>query len=123
MRQIFVLAVIGLLSLSMACSDSGPSGPETTRVTGTWTGSATGLTFTFTLSESASGSITGSGSVGSAAATVFSGTHAGSTVSFTFGASGFEDANFTGELSNSTTMTGAVNGSGFSNFALTLRKQ
>jgi hypothetical protein len=115
-NQLVLLVALFGISLAAACNgDGGPSAPEDVRLTGTRTGSASFLTVTFVLSETSAGAIGGSGSLsnpdGTFGVTVFGGTHAGSAVSFTFGGTGFEDANFTGTLSGSNVLNGTLNGS------------
>lgn len=125
-----LLPVLAVVLTLAACGDDDPSGPSTPAIptaTGQWTGTASGISFSFTLSEASNGSITGSGSAsaptGSIAMTVRSGTHAHPNISLTLGGEGFEDANFQGAFAGDNTITGSINGSGFNNFALTLQRQ
>ena len=123
-RTIAAAGVLGTLLLS-ACG-----GETTPTVNGRWSGSATSaslglVTLTLTLSESENGAITGSGNIvdGENVAVTVTGTHADPNVSMnlSLGAQ-FEAINFAGQFVGDNTITGTLNGSGFTNFAMTLRK-
>jgi len=103
------------------CSSS--TAPKVT-VAGTWSGVTASQVLTITLTES-SGSVSGSGTltntpVGTIAITV-SGSFVGSTVSLAL-TSGLHPAiNLTGTVAGNT-MTGALQGSGFTGDAITLTR-
>lgn len=124
MRKLF--AVLSLVLLSLAgCGDDGPSEPEIPSLTGAWSGSASGYTFNLTMTESAGGILDGNGSIngpGFAAAMEVSGRHAHPSVSLTIVPAGFEPLNFQGTMADDRTINGTLNGSGFNNFALTMRR-
>lgn len=124
--KLTTLLLPAVFVLAAACG-SDATGPESTNVSGTWTGSSSGITLSVTLSEGSDGSLSGSGNISggteSFALTVSSGTHAGSTVSFTMESAGFRDLNYAGTLQSPTSMSGSLNGSGFNNTNLNLTKQ
>jgi hypothetical protein len=110
-------------ALLVACGGDA-SAPKTT-LTGTWAGQLEGNTFQLTLTQAGT-DVTGTGSV-RAGATTFPLTAAGTvsnstSFSLTLSSSGFSPLNFAGTFGRAT-MTGTVNGSGFTNAAVTLTKQ
>lgn len=125
MRRIFT--ALALTLAIAACGDS-PSAPEPDpTLDGRWVGTASGVTMDVTLNENDTGDVTGSGTLSGSTsiAMTITGTHTYPNVSFTAHANGYEDMNFTGKLAAGETasITGTLNGSGFNNFALTLRAQ
>lgn len=125
-RKLRSFALLTILLSAAACGDdSGTnSKPKVYSTTGRWTGNASGINFTLTLTESG-GAINGSGTLngGTSLAVTATGTNAANAVSVTMRATGFQDLNYTATLNNASNMSGALNGSGFSNSALTLVKQ
>jgi hypothetical protein len=115
------LLIVAMLAVVTACSSS--TAPKVT-VAGTWTGVASTQALTMTLVEN-SGSVTGSGTLtntpAGTIALVISGTFTGSTVSLTL-ASGLHPAiNLSGTIVGNT-MSGSLQGSGFSGDAITLTR-
>jgi hypothetical protein len=123
MRRLVTLAV--LIGLASCGSDkaTGPSVPGD--VNGVWTGVSAGTTVNLTLATQGT-NVTGSGQISqgttSVALTITSGTYVAPNLSLTVSAQGFQAVNLAGVRSNNT-ITGTLNGSGFSNQALTLTKQ
>src|SRR3990167_1645225 len=113
--------------LLVACGDD--SEPEVVEakpsMTGTWKGSAGGVTFNYTLSQKGT-DITGSGQGSdcdvSIAETV-KGTNVYPNVSLTMSAAGYTDSNFSGRFADTNTLPGKLNGSGFVDSPLTLTRQ
>jgi len=130
MRSFLFLISLLFLAISTSC-DGGPAAPRTPSATGTWIGTRPTPTFTlvitFTLSEGSAGGISGTGvATGPRTSnlTVLGGTHTHPTISFTFDfGPEFDPATFTGTFTDGDTITGALNGSGFVDFALTLLRQ
>lgn len=120
------LLVLALVSVgAFGCSDDGGTQPTRFSATGTWIGTASGITLNVTLNDN-NGTVNGSGSIsssgGSLALTV-TGTRAGNVVSLTARATGFQDVNYSGTFVTQRQINGTLNGSGFNNFALTLNRQ
>ena len=99
---------------------------------GRWSGSAQGtllglFTLNLKLSESEAGEIIGNGNIVNAVnvAIVVTGTRAHPNVSMNLDLSsgGFAPINYSGQLVDDNTITGTLNGSGFTNFAMTIRRQ
>ncbi len=120
--RLFPILFLGLVACSS--SDSTSSTPTITTA-GSWTGTTGGATFDLVLTQN-NGTVTGSGSLLSpTSATVplaITGSYAAPTASLTFAPTGFSSINFTGTVV-ATTMTGVLNGSGFTNVAITFTKQ
>lgn len=125
------IARFGVLSLVVlllgACGDSVEPDPDPT-LSGSWSGTATtsggSLTVNATLND-ASGTVSGSGNIvgeGLNCAHSASGTRSGSNFSVSFTCQDFDPVSYTGTVT-ATTMSGALNGSGFDNFAFTMQKQ
>lgn len=124
MRKVFAVLAVALMVIA-GCGDDEPSGPRVPNLSGAWSGSAGGFTFAITLTESEGGILEGNGSAsgpGFADAIEVSGRHAHPSVSLTVLPSQFDPMNFQGTLSDDRTINGTLNGSGFNNFALTLRR-
>lgn len=124
MRVLRRLLLVFVLAAVAACGDS--TGPQTPSTAGRWEGSEQGIGLNVVLSPAENGTFTGSGSI-SAGTQAFSvtvaGIHVHPNVSFTINISNFQDINFRGEFDGNNTIAGALNGSGFSNFTFTLRRQ
>ena len=124
--RIRALLVASALAFPIACG-SDVSEPPTTP-NGRWRGSgvAEGLVVELDVTLTTSGgSVSGSGTVGasgSAFSLTITGTYSHPNVSLNMSATGFSTMNFAGTLSRNE-MVGTVNGSGFSNMALTLVRQ
>jgi hypothetical protein len=123
---LFVLVGFALAGCGSGESTAPTDSPD---VAGTWSGkvaSSTGATATlaFTVTEhdrkvSGSGSLTiGTSSLGLSV----SGTYAAPTVSLTISSQGFEPMTLAATISQ-TDMTGTIDGSGFVNRAITLKRQ
>ncbi len=124
MRAVRLLPLLLLLVFAAACGDS-PSQPRTPSIDGAWSGSAAGFTLNLVLASGAAG-VSGNGTVsgeGTSIAVTATGTHVHPNVALTLQATGFQDLNFQGQFTDDNTINGTLNGSGFNNFALTLRRQ
>jgi hypothetical protein len=124
------IAALLIAGLSGCGSDSsGPTTPAVPQdVNGTWVGTAPGTppsTVSLTLATQGS-TVTGSGQFAqgtiSIALIVASGTYTPPNLSLVVNAVGFSQLNFTGQRTQNL-LTGLLNGSGFSNQAITLSKQ
>lgn len=128
MRHVRFLPLLILTLFLTACGDKGPTEPKTPpppSASGAWQGTSGGLVMTLTLSETQQ-AVSGSGNLtfgSNALAVTVQGTHAHPSVGLTLRASGYEDINFQGSFTDSNTMSGTLNGSGFSNQSFTLRRQ
>ncbi len=74
----------------------------------------------------ATGVVSGNGTVSAGAQSIpitVTDTHAHPNVSLTAQATGYPDMNFQGQFTDNNTITGALNGAGFTNLPLTLRRQ
>jgi hypothetical protein len=124
------LLVASLVFTAAACSKE-PGGPDGSgSLNGQWAGNApdgfgSSITVNALLAENAS-ALTGSGSViayGLNCAHSLQGTRTGMNFSVNFTCPGIEPVNFAGTISsNGRSLSGALNGSGFSNFAFTMNK-
>jgi hypothetical protein len=132
-RKLFFVPMLLALTLAAACTESATSPvappvvppPADPVASGAWAGTVQGMTVTLTLAES-NNTIAGSGNIsapGSSLALTATGTRAHPSVALTLRASGFEDMNFQGNFSGNNMIVGTLNGSGFSNEGLTLRRQ
>lgn len=129
MKHFRRIPIAALTILVASCGGDSPSEPipdPKPNVTGTWQGAVSGATMRLTMNhDTLSNAVTGSGNItggDTGIAISASGNYAGSTLSLTLSSQGFEPMNFTGTHS-STAITGTLNGSGFSNDAVTLTKQ
>ncbi len=121
--------VAGLMLLAAACGgDNGTTEPEDPEVEGQWNGPITtdvgSGSLALTLTE-ASGTVSGTGTLsvpGDAVALTVTGTYAPPNVSLQMTSTGFEPMNLSGEVSEDE-IDGTLNGSGFVNIAVTLRRQ
>lgn len=126
-RLLFFLCLLTLPVALMAC-DSAEEDEDPT-ISGQWQGTAnfqgTPLTVSILLTERDQ-AITGSGTVTfvNPVAVSVTGTHNYPNVALTIQSSGLEDLNFSGTLTgDARSISGSLSGSGFDNFAITLRKQ
>nr|BCX01925.1 MAG: hypothetical protein KatS3mg041_1971 [Bacteroidota bacterium] len=117
---LYVLSLFFLLS-GLSCKKE----EKTPGLSGRWTGVVQGITIDVTLVET-KGTITGSGSIqapGVSISVSVTGTYSFPNVSMTFRSTGYEDFTFSGTLSaDGNTLSGSLNGSGFNNVAITLRR-
>lgn len=120
MRRFLAVALTALLA---ACG--GDSGEPRLSLTGTWAGSLEASTMRLTLTQSGT-DVTGNGTVTAGTTsiplTAVGTVSDGSSFALTVSSSGFSPLNFSGTFGK-TTMTGTVNGSGFTNAAVTLSRQ
>jgi hypothetical protein len=128
LRPLLLAALCLVMAASTTGCDSGGE-DENPTVTGSWTGTATppggSITINLQLTERDQ-TINGSGTISGAQtiAVSVSGTHNYPNVSLTISSPGLEALNFQGSLAgDSRTLPGNLSGSGFENFAFTLRKQ
>jgi hypothetical protein len=120
----FAVAIAMLVVVAACGGDS--TGPKTT-VSGNWTGNAmtvNGSPFTvgLVLTEN-TGTVTGTATLTGATsiALTVTGSYSAPTVGLTMAAPGFSSLNLTATVSGKS-MTGTLNGSGFTNTAITLTK-
>lgn len=94
-------------------------------VTGSWFGSGDGgVTVAVTVVEQ-NGPLSGDGVLagpGGSLVVAVTGTHSHPNITLVLSASGFSPAVFSGQLASETSLQGAVNGSGFTNWAVTLQR-
>jgi hypothetical protein len=118
--------ILLLLSLFIGCKKDDPvSPPPTPSMSGRWSGAASGLIVTLTLSQSGN-DVIGSGLISGTTTSIaveVTGTNVYPNVSLTFYATGYYPMNFTGKFSDNNTIPGKFNGSGFSDFSITLIRQ
>lgn len=114
------------LMLLLACGGD-KTGPARIEAEGSWSGSFTvaePITLSLTLVET-TGNVTGNGTLVSPSASValsVAGTYVPPALSVSVTAPGFNDLNLSATVGE-TSMTGTLNGSGFSNQAVTLTRQ
>jgi hypothetical protein len=118
-----------LLALSIgACDDGGSTDPEpvSASLTGRWAGSTVGVAADATLTETAAGAVTGSGTLvlpqGTIPITV-SGTNRHPDVTLDIHSQGQPDGRFAGAFTDPNTVAGTLTVTGFSPVSLTLRRQ
>jgi hypothetical protein len=112
------------LGLVVGCRKDS-TGPTLPSMTGTWQGSGASQFVTMTLSESNT-HVTGSGTISDGVATALlaiTGTHSHPQVSLTVTPAGFTPITATGSHSGADSVVAQLNGSGFSNFAMTFVRQ
>lgn len=147
-RGIGGIALCALPLLAAGCEEAeAPRTPQV--VTGFWVGTAAGRTFELLFREEADRSFTGNGAIRPALTTgsiglgdrrtgafpddrrppdepvavLVLGTNIFPLVSFTLRSRGFEDINFLGEFIGRDQLRGRLNGSGFENVLLRLRRR
>ena len=121
MRHRLVIAILALATIP-ACGGGGTDAKTT--VDGTWTGQTGGQLLTLSLVQSGSG-VTGSGTMtntptGTRALTV-SGSFSNPTFTATLSSGSAEPINISANVTGKT-MTGSLNGSGFTGDAITLSR-
>jgi hypothetical protein len=121
---------VALVLLVLGCGGGESSGPsDAAEVDGSWSGRVTApngqtATLTITLSEN-NRDISGTGSLafgGSSLGLSVSGSHTPPNVSLTISSQGFEPMTLEASVADAR-MEGALDGSGFQNRAITLRRQ
>lgn len=117
-----------LLALSIGACDDGGTDPEpvAANLTGRWTGSTVGVAADATLSESAGGAVTGSGTLALPQGTIpitLSGTNRYPDVTLDIRSEGQPDGRFAGAFTDDNTLAGTLTVTGFSPVALTLSRQ
>lgn len=132
LRSSLIRTLTAVLSLALAlvatgACDGGTAPDSDPMVSGVWSGSSMGITLDLTLAEGDGGAIAGSGHIGggglNVALDVSQGTHVDPNVSLLLSAQGYEDMNFSGRMVSDNEISGTLNGSGFSDFNLNLRKE
>jgi hypothetical protein len=122
-----VAFLLTLTLVGVGCDSGGDD--EDPNLDGRWLGTTTvqGATFTADLQINENGgnvNATGTVTFINPLAVSATGTYNFPNVSMTIQSSGFEDLNFSGTLSaDGDQLTGSMNGSGFDNFSITLRRQ
>lgn len=125
-RRLLAVLVIGLTFA--ACGDD-PTEPEIPSISGSWAGetSGGGYSVIMTLSGDANGQVSGTGSdefTGGTSEITVTGLYSYPIVSLVIASEGYNDINFSGEISaDGTRIIGQLNGSGFNNAAITLTRQ
>ena len=112
------------LLLAAAIAGCGGSTSPKSNVNGSWSGSSGGISMSLTLSQSGT-SVTGSGQISGGGNTIpltASGTYVEPDLSLTLSSAGFQPTVYAGSLSHGT-ITGTLNGSGFTNQSMTLTRQ
>lgn len=111
------------LLVALAIVGCGSSTSPDASVAGSWSGSSGGIDMSLTLSQH-NRAVTGTGQLSGGSnsiALTASGTYVEPAVSLTLSASGYQSTEFTGSLSHGT-ITGYLNGSGFTNMSMTLTR-
>lgn len=126
MKTARLLLAAAVLAGASACSGGGDdtgTGPQRFSASGTWQGTSGNVALQLVLAES-NQQINGNGTiyVPGAVAVTATGTNVGNNVALTLKASGYQDLSFTGTILSPGSMSGSLNGSGFTNFAVTLLK-
>ena len=129
MKQARTLSwLVALLPLLLAAcgSDAVAPDPDPT-VSGSWSGTTGTTTLSLTMNEADStGVVTGSGNITDTgvafALSISSGTHVFPNLSLILSATGFQDINLTGTVSE-TAIAATINGSGFMNVNINMTKQ
>ncbi|HWO88304.1 MAG TPA: hypothetical protein VNL98_04020 [Gemmatimonadales bacterium] len=127
-RRVLVVGAIAAVTAAVGCGDDG-FGPDSNLI-GIWAGSGSqgGRTLTLNMTISSvtpEGAVTGTGTVsGSVGVPVnIGGTFRGGAADFSINATGFISAFFRGRAVDRNSISGTLNGSGFSDMPLTLRRQ
>lgn len=120
----FMLSTLLLLA---ACGGD-TTAPARIEVAGSWNGSfsSAGVTGTIAMTlQETSGAVTGNGTLtggGTATPLTVTGTYAPPNASLALHATGFNDINLSGTVSDQT-LTGTLNGSGFVGVSITMNRQ
>lgn len=111
---------VAVVTIAMALGCSGSSTAPAPTLNGAWSGSSGGVAFQMTLAQSGN-AVTGSGSVdnGTTHALTVTGTVTGANFSLTITPSGLTTSNYAGTFVDRT-MTGSLNGSGFTGSAMVM---
>jgi hypothetical protein len=120
MRTFFLAVLSAALLGAGGCDKSTEPVPV---ISGSWSGSASGVSVTLSLTQSGE-SVSGNGSMSGpsgAAALGVTGTFSNPNFSLTVSSPGYEDFNFAGTLSGNS-MTGVINGSGFNEVGMTMTR-
>jgi len=124
-RLFLVLLFAAVLLLGCGGGDSSTS-PSNPIMDGSWTGSIGGDVFSLSLSQdgnNVTGSVVGTRADGQTESGTINGTNTYPNVSLTFSMTGFNPFTFTGTFSDANTVSGVLNGSGFTDESLTLVRQ
>ena len=119
-NQLFLLSI--LLLFLVAC---GKAEEEIPSMTGKWSGGGGGAVVNVTVNENDT-EINGSGNLAggsSSIALTVSGTNVYPNVSLTLSSTNYAPINFTGRFSDSNTIDGKLNGSGFNDLVISLVRQ
>jgi hypothetical protein len=121
-------------TLSAACSDGGGTEPETSSLTGVWSGDMVTpppanapRSIRLTLQETNT-NVTGSGEIADVNGVPYytctvSGTHVDAAIEVTLDSPGFAPVSLTGNFTNASTITATLNGGGFVNTPVTLKRK
>ena len=126
MKKLISLSVALLLILFvLSCSDDDKSNPVNSNnpsLAGSWNGSGGILTIQMNLTQSGT-SVSGSGTMQGVLACTVSGTNNYPDVSLTFSVTGTQPTVFSGVFSHQDTVSGQLNGSGFTNYDMVFVRQ
>ena len=124
-KLLSLLTVLLLVIFILSCSDDDESNPVNSNdpsLTGSWNGTGAMLVIAMNLSQSGT-SISGSGTMQGILACTISGSNNYPDVSLTFSVTGAQPTTFTGVFSQKDTVSGKLNGSGFTNYDMTFVRQ
>jgi hypothetical protein len=117
-----VLLLLPTLLLSTGCRDG--AGPETPTMTGAWSTLTVRRIVTLRTTES-DGQVSGTGSISTVSATIpisVKGTHAHPSIVLTAQSPGYNDFIFSGRFASADSIVGTLNGSGFQDDSISLRR-
>jgi hypothetical protein len=118
-----VVLLLPALLLATGCRDG--AGPETPSMTGSWSTVTIRRIVSLKTTES-DGQVSGTGSISTLSATIpisVAGTHAHPSVVLTARSPGYNDFVFSGRFAGADSIVGTLNGSGFHDDSLALRRE
>jgi hypothetical protein len=124
-KLISLLVALFLVLFALGCSEdeeSNPVNPSDPSLSGSWMGSGGILVIDMNLTQSGT-SVSGSGTMQNVLACTISGTNNYPNVSLTFSVSGAQPTTFSGTFAHKDTLSGKLNGSGFTNYDMEFVRQ